>query len=189
MERVAWLVLGGVTFIAALRAGRSMAALRVARTALGVLFIGFGALVNAVYLVTDPDYYADFAKPSPFPFVRDTWGSLVLPHEAVFITALIVAEAAAGALVLSGGRRAQAGLVALIGFHLGQLPFGGVLWPWAAFMLTALVLLLRAERRAGRPGRVGGVGLQRRAAHQVETTPDVTAVSHAGDRRHEPVRR
>ena len=49
-------------------------------------------------------------------------------------------------LILSGGRRTQVGLIALIGFHIGQLAFGGVLWPWAIVMLVALVLLLRAER-------------------------------------------
>ena len=120
--------------------------MRLARAALGLLFIAFGALVNAVYLAIGNDYYADFADASPFPFLRDTWHSLVLPNQGVFITLLIVFEAAAGVLVLSGGRWTQAGLLALIGFHLGQLAFGGVLWPWAAVMLVALVLLLRAER-------------------------------------------
>ena len=64
---------------------------------------------------------------------------------------LIIFEATMGVLILSGGRRTQIGLIGLIGFHVGQLAFGGVLWPWAAVMLTALVLLLRAERKAA-PG-------------------------------------
>ena len=51
-------------------------------------------------------------------------------------------------LILSGGRRTQVGLIALIGFHVGQLAFGGVLWIWAPLMLLTLVLLLRAERNA-----------------------------------------
>ena len=50
MEKIAWLVLGGVTFVAALRAGSSLCAMYVGRAALGVLFIVFGALVNAIYL-------------------------------------------------------------------------------------------------------------------------------------------
>ena len=41
------------------------------------------------------------------------------------------------------------GLASLMAFHVGQLAFGGVLWVWAPFMLVALGLLLRAERRAG----------------------------------------
>lgn len=124
----------------------------VGRAALGLLFIVFGAVVNAIYLAMDNGYYDEFADASPFRFVRDTWQTLVLPHQGVFIGLLIVFEATAGVLILSGGRRTQAGLLGLIGFHVGQLAFGGVLWPWALVMLVALVLLLRAERRpAGRP--------------------------------------
>ena len=149
MEKVMWLVLGGVAFVAALRAGGSEGARRVGRWAVGVLFIAFGAAVNAIYLTVGTDAYASFADASPFPFVRDTWESLVVPHQAFFITLLIVAEATAGVLVLAGGRMTRLGLASLMAFHVGQLAFGGVLWVWAPFMLVALGLLLRAERRAG----------------------------------------
>lgn len=149
MEKVMWLVLGGVAFVAALRAAHSQRAMYVGRWALGVLFIVFGAAVNAIYLAAGTNYYEDFATPSPFPFVRDAWESLVLPNLGFFISLLIIAEATAGVLVLSGGRWTQAGLIALIGFHAGQLAFGGVLWVWAPLMLVTLVLLLRAERQAG----------------------------------------
>ncbi len=148
MERIMWLVLGGVAFVAALRAAGSPKARLIGRWAVGILMIVFGALVNAIYLVVDPDYYAPFADQSPFAFVRETWESLVVPNTGFFITILIVCEAVAGALVLSGGRRTQLGLVALIGFHIGQLAFGGVMWVWAPLMLVTLVLLLRAERQA-----------------------------------------
>ncbi|MFC7363283.1 hypothetical protein [Nocardioides astragali] len=148
MEKIMWLVLGGVAFVAALRAGRSPRAMLVGRWALGILLVVFGAGVNALYLVLGTDYYAGFADTSPFTFVRDTWESLVVPNTEFFITLLIVAEATAGALILSGGRRTQIGLVAVIGFHVGQLAFGGVLWIWAPLMLVAFVLLLRAERGA-----------------------------------------
>lgn len=141
-----WLVLGATALAAALRARHSPRARYVARGALGLLFIVFGAGVNAVYLAVDNGHYADFAEPSPFAFVRETWVSLVLPHQGLFITLLIVGELVAGVLVLAGGRWTQAGLLALIGFHVGQLAFGGVLWVWAPVMLVTLVLLLRAER-------------------------------------------
>ena len=72
----------------------------------------------------------------------------MVPNQGFFITLLIIAEATAGVLILSGGRWTQVGLMALIGFHIGQLAFGGVLWIWAPLMLVALVLLLRAERHA-----------------------------------------
>ena len=151
MEKIMWLVLGGIAFVAALKAGHSRRAMYVGRWALGVLFIAFGAAVNAIYLAAGTDYYEDFANRSPFQFVRDTWESLVLPNQGFFISLLIIAEATAGVLVLSGGRWTQLGLMALIGFHLGQLAFGGVLWIWGPLMLITLVLLLRAERQTG-PG-------------------------------------
>ncbi len=148
MEKIMWLVLGGTAFVAALRAGQSSRARYIGRWAIGILFVVFGSVVNGVYLATGADYYEGFAKPSPFAFVRDTWESLVLPNQGFFISLLILAEAIAGVLVLMGGRRTQAGLIALIGFHVGQLFFGGVLWVWAPLMLVTLVLLLRAERQA-----------------------------------------
>jgi hypothetical protein len=153
MEKIMWLVLGGVAFVAALRASNSDRARRVGRWAIGVLFIVFGAAVNAIYLTLGDDAYADFAEPSPFAFVRDTWASLVVPHQAFFISLLILGEAAAGALVLAGGRRTQVGLASLMAFHVGQLAFGGVLWVWAPLMLLTLGLLLRAEVRAARTSR------------------------------------
>ena len=146
MEKIMWLVLGGIAFVAALRANQSPRAMRVDRWALAVLFILFGAIVNAIYLAMGTDYYANFAGSSPFPFVRETWESLVLPNQGFFIALLIVFEATMGLLVLCGGRWTQAGLIGLIGFHIGQLAFGGVLWIWAPLMLLTLVLLLRAER-------------------------------------------
>jgi uncharacterized membrane protein YphA (DoxX/SURF4 family) len=165
MEKIMWLLLGATALVAAVRAQRSRRARYVARVSLGVLFIAFGAAVNAVYLWIGSGYYDDFADASPFAFVRDTWQSLVLPHQGVFIPLLIVFEATAGLLVLCGGRWTQVGLVGLICFHVGQLAFGGVLWPWAVVMLVALVLLLRAERHpidppglpTTAPGRSAGV--------------------------------
>lgn len=153
MERIMWLVLGGTALVAALRAGRSPRALEVGRWAIGILFTVFGAGVNAAYLAAGNGYYDEFAEPSPFAFVRDTWESLVLPHQWFFIGLLILGEAVAGTLVLLGGQRAQAGLVALIAFHVGQLAFGGVLWVWAPLMLVTLSLMLRAERRVERTSR------------------------------------
>lgn len=148
MEKIMWLVLGGVAFVAALRAGRSPRAMLVGRWAVGILMILFGAVVNTIYLVVDPAYYADFADPSPFAFVRNTWATLVVPNTSFFISLLVVFEAIVGALVLTGGRRTQAGLVALMAFHVGQLAFGGVMWIWAPVMFATFWLLLRAERQS-----------------------------------------
>lgn len=153
MEKIMWLVLGGIAFVAALRAGHSQRALHIGRWAIGILFVVFGAAVNAAYLAAGSGYYDAFAEPSPFAFVRSTWESVVLPHQVFFISLLILAEATAGLLVLAGGRWTQVGLIALIGFHIGQLAFGGVMWVWAPLMLVTLVLLLRAERQAALGGQ------------------------------------
>ena len=147
MEKVMWLVLGATVMVASLRADRSERARVVARVALGVLMLVFGAMVNAVYLVTDWDSFAEFGEMSQFAFVRETWASLVAPNTGVFIGLLIVGEATAGILVLCGGRWMRAGLELLIGFHIGLLFFGWWLWLYAVPMLAALVLLLRAERQ------------------------------------------
>lgn len=146
VEMIAWPVLGLATLVAGILAGRSRVAMLVGRWALGALFVLAGALVNAVYLATGTDY-AGFADASPFGFVRDTWGSLVAPRQALFIGLLVVFEAVVGVLVVTGGRRTQAALAAIIGFHVGLLAFGWGFWAWAVPMLVACGLLLRAERR------------------------------------------
>ncbi len=85
MEKTMWLVLGATVLVAALRAERSSRSRVVARVALGVLFTVFGALVNAVYLVTDPDSFTAFGEMSQFAFVRETWASLVVPNLGFWI--------------------------------------------------------------------------------------------------------
>jgi hypothetical protein len=55
MERIMWLVLGAATLVAALRASKSRRAMYLGRVALGVLFIAFGAVVNAIYLALGTD--------------------------------------------------------------------------------------------------------------------------------------
>ncbi len=68
-----------------------------------------------------------------------------------------------GLLVLSGGRRAQLGLVGAIGFVIALLSFGWIFYAWSIPMLVAFVLLLRAEhRRAAAP-----VMAEARAEHRL----------------------
>jgi hypothetical protein len=146
MEKILWLILGSVALVASLRATRSRRALLVGRIAVGTLMIGAGALVNAAYLGTGFDW-TTFADAAHFDFVRETWRSLVAPNALVFISLLIAFEAIAGVLVLCGGRKAQLGYLALIGMHIGLLPFGWVPFTfWAVPMLVTFVLLFRAER-------------------------------------------
>jgi len=140
----AWVTCAVVTFVAALRARRSARARRMARSALGVLYVVFGAVVNATLLATGTDYGA-FADASPIPWVRESWALLVAPHQLLWISLLIVFEAALGLLVVSGGRRTVVALAGMIGFHLALMTFGWGFWVWCVPMLVALALLLRAE--------------------------------------------
>lgn len=147
MEKIAWLVFGAIVLAAACRADASPRARRIGEMAFAALFIGAGALVNTYYLLTGYNF-ADFADGAHFAFVRDTWRSVVAPHAPVWIGLLIAFEAAVGLLVLSGGRRAQIGLVAVIGMHLALPVFGWITTAWALVMLVAFGLLLRAEVHA-----------------------------------------
>lgn len=79
--------------------------------------------------------------------MRDAWQALVVPNQLVFIGLLVVFEATVGLLVLSGGRRTQAGLWGALLMHIGLLPFGWIITTWSSVMLVTLSLLLRAERR------------------------------------------
>lgn len=142
---VVWSVLGLVILVAAIRSARSPEALRVGRWAVGALFIGAGAGVNAWYLARGDDY-GGFADGSQFAFVRETWRSVVAPDQVFFISLLIAFELAVGALVLAGDRRSELGLAAAIGFHVALMSFGWAFALWSVPMLFALALLLRAQR-------------------------------------------
>lgn len=72
-----------------------------------------------------------------------------------FISLLAVFEAVAGVLVVSGGRKTQLGYLAVIAFYLALWPFGWIETAWVLIMLPAMLLLLRAERRAT-PAAHGG---------------------------------
>ena len=110
--------------------------------------------MNAVFLATGEDY-ADFAKGSYLAFVRDTWHSLVVPNHDLFISLLVLFELTVGVLVLSGGRRAEMGIVGAIGFHVALLSFGWGFYLWSIPMLVAFVRLFRAQRRSRAHGDRG----------------------------------
>jgi hypothetical protein len=80
--------------------------------------------------------------------VTASWRAVVAPNHYLFIGLLVAFEAVVGVLILSGGRWTQLGLTAAIGFHLALWLFGWGVTIYSLLMLPALVLLLRAERRA-----------------------------------------
>ncbi|HEX5016784.1 MAG TPA: hypothetical protein VFX15_04285 [Actinomycetes bacterium] len=158
-----WLALGITTLVCGVLATSRPTALTVGRLSLGALMIGGGALVNGYFLATGVNY-DDFADESMFGFVTDTWQSVVAPRQVFWIGLLITFEAIVGLLVLLGHRLAVAGMVGVIGFHIGLMFFGWAFWPWAVPMIVGVSLLLRGQlkalhRLAHPPGR------QTRAPH------------------------
>ena len=144
---ILWLVCGAATIIAAVLADRSRRAQYLGRTAVGVLFIAGGALLHVINLATGTDY-AGFADPAHFAWVTHAWNVVLVPNHVLLIGLLALFEATAGALVLSGGRRTELGYLAVIAFYLALWPFGWIETVWVLIMLPAMLLLLRAERRA-----------------------------------------
>lgn len=146
MLPVLWMGFLVVILWAAVRARRSTAGVRIGRWAVGGLYLLAGALVNAVFVLRGDDYH-DFASGAYVEFVDDTWESLVVPNHHVFISLLVLFEAAVGVLAILGGRWTQLAYVAAIAFHVALLSFGWGFSLWAVPMIWALVTLLRAERR------------------------------------------
>src|SRR5512132_1168034 len=106
-----------------------------------------GAVFNAVNLASGGDY-ASFADQAHFGWVTNAWRAVVAPNQPLFIGLLVAFEAVVGVLILSGGWRTQLGLIGAIGFHLALWLFGWGVTIYSLLMLPALMLLLRAERRA-----------------------------------------
>ena len=132
---------------AAVRSRHDVGALRLGRRAVGGLYIGAGAAVNALFLLRGDDY-AEFADGAYVRFVRDTWREVVVPHHHEWIALLIAFELGVGVLALLGGRRTQIGYVAAITFHVALLSFGWGFYLWSVPMVWALSVLLRGELRA-----------------------------------------
>ena len=156
LVQVAWAVLGVTIIGGALLAHRSHTAYRVAIGALAVLYLAAGAAVHAWNLATEVSY-SGFADWSWSTFVTDTWESLVVPHDWLFIGLLIAFEATVGVLVLIAGRPRRIGLMLILVFHVALVAFGWAYLVWVVPMVAALSLLLRAERQEHRleaPGPV-----------------------------------
>lgn len=155
-----WVGLGVTIAVCAIRAARSSTALRRGCQAVCVLWVAAGAAVNAA-LVLAGRSYSGFADAAWLDQVRDSWESLVVPHQRLFIGALVAFETIAGLLVLVPGRPRQLALATLIAFNVTLVFFGWGFLLWSAPITAALVALLRAERRrergeADRPGALAG---------------------------------
>ena len=144
--QIFWVLCVATAIVASVLAIWRPRARYIGRVAVGVLMLLGGAVFNAVNLALGD--YAGFADQAHFGWVTDAWRAIVAPNQYLFIGLLVAFEAVVGVLILSGGRRTQLGLVGAIGFHLALWLFGWFVTIYALVMLPALVLLLRAERRA-----------------------------------------
>lgn len=142
---VMWVTLGVVIVTCSLRAARSRRAYVTGVTAVSLLWVGAGALVNAYFLARGDDY-SGFADGASTSFVTDTWESLVVPHHSLFIGLLILFEATAGAMVIVEGHVRQVALMLLVAFDIALVSFGWGFLVWSIPMATALTLLWRADR-------------------------------------------
>lgn len=147
---VLWSLCSITAVVSAAWAARNRTARYAGRIAVGVLMVVGGAGFNAIQLATGNDY-ASFADPSPFRWISQTWRAVVPANSVALIGLLVLFEAAVGVLILSGGRRTQLGYAAAIAFHLALWVFGWFELGYCLVMLPALILLLRAERRAPAP--------------------------------------
>jgi len=108
--------------------------------------------------------YSGFADPAPFGWVTAAWEAVVPGNHVVLIGLLVLFEATVGVLVLAGGRWTRLGYLGAIAFHALLWLFGWFEAVYVVLMLPALVLLLRAERRAAAaPSGPSGAARGRRA--------------------------
>ena len=80
--------------------------------------------------------------------VRDTLGVAGSPQVSVFVALLIAYQAAAGLVILFGGRWVEVGLGAGIALQVGLLAFGWWYFLVSPLVILGLALLWRAWRRA-----------------------------------------
>jgi hypothetical protein len=123
------------------------------RVVFGVFFIVMALGVNVVFVLADPDGFVKLGTNAP----------LLAPYEWIFehivgrapaMFGLLVAafEITIGSLMISGGRRADWGLIGGIVFLVAITPLG----PWTLpnlIMAAALGVVLRSRRVHGDPSR------------------------------------
>ena len=144
---IGWILTGLVIVVAGLLAGRSRPALLVGLGAMAFAMAGLGAVGNAVLVATGYDF-TTAAEASYSATIRDTLGVAGSPQVSVFVALLIAYQAAAGLVILFGGRWVEAGLAAGIALQLGLLAFGWWYFLVSPLVILGLVLLWRAWRRA-----------------------------------------
>ena len=139
----------------------------VGRMLVGGFFLVMGG-VHLGLVSADAEVYRHFADEALFSFVRTGWQDIVMAAPTVYGLLLMGGEVLAGALLLTGGRAAQVGWVAVIVFHVLLMLFGWWIWVWSVHALALLTWL--ARRDLGWAG-VRPAGTVRRESHSASRTP------------------
>jgi hypothetical protein len=116
------------------------------RTVVGGFFLVMGG-VHLGLVSADPQVYQHFADNGLFPFVRTGWRDIVMVAPAFYGLLLMAGEVTAGAMLLTGGRAARFGWVAVISFHVLLLVFGWWVWVWCVPALALLTWLATNDVR------------------------------------------
>jgi hypothetical protein len=103
----------------------------------GGIFLA-SAMTHATLVMVTPHSYEAFANGSWWPFVRHTWHSVFVPNTTLFITLLIMFEAAVGVLILSRHYR-RTGIAAAVVFTAALILFG---WGFCIWSVPVFGLLL-----------------------------------------------
>ncbi|WP_228389273.1 hypothetical protein [Cumulibacter manganitolerans] len=111
-------------------------------TSLGGFFMVTGG-IHVGLAAADPSIYRTFASGSYLGFVREKWATVFMARPRTWALLLAGGEMAIGAGLLGGGRAAELGWLAAIGFHLLLMLFGFGFWLYA---VPALAVIVRAAR-------------------------------------------
>ena len=140
---------------------------KMGRMVVGGFFLVMGG-VHLGLVSADPEVYRHFADQGLFAFVRDGWQDIVMAAPRVYGLLLMAGEVLAGVLLLTGGRAARVGWIAVIVFHVLLMLFGWWIWVWSVPALALLTWL--ARRDLGWSG-VRPAGTVRRESHSASRTP------------------
>jgi len=145
---------------------------RAMRVVVGVFFALMGLGVHGAFIATQPDGYIEFARQALIPFYAELAETVVVGLSPVVFGALmLVFEVMLALLILSRGKRVQAGLLLGIGFLVAITPLGIEVLP-NAILAVGLWRLTREEYpvhaldalRAWRAARSRGRGQRASAA-------------------------
>jgi hypothetical protein len=95
-----------------------------ARIFIGIFFLLMAWGVNFTITVIDPPFFVGLGREAYIPLYRTIFTDLIGAAPVLFGVIAVAYETTTGLLILSSGRRTQAGLIMGIIFLMGSSPFG-----------------------------------------------------------------